>query len=486
MSGGQVESRVPPGADGKDDSRDVVAKITDAVRSAAPLAPSASSEFSALSDKDGKDDSRDVVAKITDAVRSAAPPAPSALSDMTSVPSAPSDMDADTEKRSSMDLQTHTAGSALAGGEALAATVPGEQPKRSPHSKPAPRILIVRLSAIGDTIHSLPLAAALRQAFPDAHIGWLVEKPSAALIENNPLLDWHHVLPKGWLKSLSRVRALRGTLRAERFDIAFDIQGLTKSAVAARLSGAGTRIGFTRGEARELAPLLDNRLVKPQGRHAVDMALSLLRGLGLSGPERAEFVFPPPGDGDIAAVNQVTDADGYRDGFVLMGPWGSFAAKLWPLDRFRDVAVRLRAETGLRSLMLGHGEAERKRVRDLAATAPDALAPAPDVSLTGVVELARRARLFVGCDSFPMHAAAAVGCPTLGIFAVTDPARLGPYGPTGRSIYASLVLPKSTRERRRLDDSIIKRLAVEPVALACLEMLTAQNPNSGVQDIIIQ
>ncbi len=451
MSGGQMESRVPPDADGKDDSRDVVAKITDAVRSAAPstpLAPPALPASSASSES-------------------------SVPSDAPSVPSTSSDMDADTEKRSSTATRLHAAGSAIASGEALAATIPSEQPTRAKNGKPAPRILIVRLSAIGDTIHSLPLAAALRQAFPNAYIGWLVEKPSAALIEKNPLLDWHHVLPKGWLKSLSRVHALRGTLRAERFDIAFDIQGLTKSAVAARLSGAGTRIGFTRGESRELAPLLDNRLVKPQGRHAVDMTLSLLRGLGLPMPERAEFVFPPPGQDDVAAVNQVTNSGSYRDRFVLMGPWGSFAAKLWPLDRFRDVAVRIRAETGLRSLMLGHGDAERNRVRDLAATAPDALSPAPGVSLTGVVELARRARLFVGCDSFPMHAAAAVGCPTLGIFAVTDPARLGPYGPTGRSIYDSLVLPKSTRERRRLDDSSIKRLAVEPVARACLEMLTA-------------
>ncbi len=373
--------------------------------------------------------------------------------------------------RSKTSARVRVRDDAVAGSEILLATAAGEKGHPAPDGASRPRILIVRLSAIGDTIHSLPLAAALRQAYPNAYIGWLVEKPSAALIDNNPLLDWHHVLPKGWLKSLSRVRALAGTLRAERFDIAFDIQGLTKSAVAARLSGAATRIGFTRGEARELAPLLDNRLVKPHSRHAVDMTLSLLRGLGLSPPARGEFVFPQPGDDDLIAVDRVATADRYRDGFVLMGPWGSFPAKLWPLDRFRDVAVRLRTETGLRSLMLGHGDAERSRVEELAAAAPDALASAPDVSLTGVVELARRARLFVGCDSFPMHAAAAVGCPTLGLFAVTDPDRLGPYGPTGRSLYDSLVLPKSTRERRKLDDGIIKRLAVDPVVRVCLEML---------------
>ncbi|MCC8165181.1 MAG: glycosyltransferase family 9 protein [Planctomycetes bacterium] len=420
MTGGPVESCLPPDASGTDEAIAALAERVDAVRS--------------------------------DAVGAESSPI----------------------KKPGTSVRMHASRDAIIGSKILAATGSDKQRQAAPGGAPAPRILIVRLSAIGDTIHSLPLAAALRQAFPAAYIGWLVEKPSAALIENNPLLDWHHVLPKGWLKFLSRVRALAGTLRAERFDIAFDIQGLTKSAVAARLSGAGTRIGFTRGEARELAPLLDNLLVKPQGRHAVDMTLSLLRGIGLSPPARGEFVFPPPGESDRAAVDRVVNSDKYQDGFVLMGPWGSFAAKLWPLDRFRDVAVRIRAETGLHCLMLGHGDAERNRVEELAATAPDALSPAPDVSLTGVVELARRARLFVGCDSFPMHAAAAVGCHTLGIFAVTDPARLGPYGPTGRSIYDTLVLPKSTRERRKLDDSCIKRLTVEPVLRACLEMIRAQ------------
>ncbi len=333
------------------------------------------------------------------------------------------------------------------------------------------RILIVRLSAIGDTVHSLPLAAAIRRARPDAFIGWVVEKPAAALIENNPLLDYVRVVPKGWLKKPSLVAALRRDLAAQRFDVAVDVQGLTKSAVAARLSGANIRVGFTRGESRELAPWLDNVRLAPEGTHIVDKSLSLLRGIGIEVPLRGEFVLPPCGEEDMRAMDAFTGGIGAAPGFVLLGPWGSFAAKLWPLARFLELAKRLRGERGLVSAMLGHGEKERRAVRELAEQSGGALLAAPDVGLAGVAELARRARLFVGCDSFPMHAAAAVGCGTIGLFGVTDPARLGPYGPRGKGICARLTLPKSTRERRKLTNENMLALSVDAVAAACAEVL---------------
>jgi ADP-heptose:LPS heptosyltransferase len=332
------------------------------------------------------------------------------------------------------------------------------------------RILIVRLSAIGDTIHSLPLAAAIRRARPDAFIGWIVEKPAAALIAGNPLLDWVKIVPKGWLKKPSLIAEIRRELRAQRFDTAVDVQGLTKSATAAWLSGAKTRIGFTKGESRELAPWLDNVRIAPAGTHIVDKSLSLLRGIGIAPPERGEFVLPPCGEADARAVDAF--ARGFGDaGFVLLGPWGSFDAKLWPLERFLQLAERLRGEFGTVSAMLGHGEKERSAVGNLAEKSGGALVAAPDVGLVGVAELAQRARLFVGCDSFPMHAAAAAGCGTIGLFGVTDPERLGPYGERGRGIFAKLTLPASTRERRLLGNENMLALEVGRVFAACAEML---------------
>lgn len=336
----------------------------------------------------------------------------------------------------------------------------------------SPRILIVRLSAIGDTVHSLPLAAALRQAHPDAWLGWVTETPSAALVEGNPLLDWVRVLPKGWLKSPSRVRALRRDLRAQRFDAAIDVQGLTKSAAAAWLSGAAKRVGFVRGEGRELAPLLDNVLVTPAGRHAVDISLSLLAGLGVEAPLEPSFVLPPCSGEDMAAIDVAAGGGRCPDGFALLGPWGSFPSKLWPLERFLELGKALHARAGLAALMLGHGDVERGKVEMLAAESGGILSAAPDVSLAGVAELARRAALFVGCDSFPMHAAAAVGCRTLGLFGVTDPARLGPYGRFGRAVYERVTLVRSTRERRRLGPENMLALTVDKVLAAALSLLS--------------
>lgn len=340
-----------------------------------------------------------------------------------------------------------------------------------PDPNESPRILIVRLSAIGDTIHSIPLAAAIRRAYPNCHLGWVVEKLSAPLIENNPLVDWVRVLPKGWLKSFAQVSALRRDLRRERFDIAFDVQGLTKSTVAAWFSGAKKRIGFTRGQARELAPILDNVLLAPEGRHIIDMTLSLVRGMNIPIPEKPEFDFPPAPAGDLVAIDALCKDERYANGFVLMGPWGSFVSKLWPLERFGIVAMRLFEERGIPSLMLGHGGKERNQAEAVAHETNGALAVAPDVSLPGVIELARRARLFVGCDSFPMHAASAVDCLTIGLFGITDPERLGPYGPKGRSVYERLTLVKSTRERRTLPPDNLLALEPEKVFTACVDML---------------
>lgn len=340
-----------------------------------------------------------------------------------------------------------------------------------PSAATAKRFLIVRLSAIGDTIHTLPLAAALKRLHPGCFLGWIVEKPAAPLIEANPLVDWVHVLPKGWLKSLAQIARLRREAHAQHFEIAFDVQGLSKSAVAAWLSGAPIRVGFARGEAREIAPLLDNRLATPRGVHVVDKVLSLLSAINAKPPDRPEFVFPPCSPADKASIEACIRDKPLTCGYCLMGPWGSFAAKRWPLERFLELAERLGRDSALPSLILGHGR-ERDAVTAALAEHPGAPAfLAPDVSPAGVVELARRARLFVGCDSFPMHAASGVGCPTVGLFGVTDPERLGPYGDHGRSVFARLTLLKSTRERRRLDQSNMLALEADTVAKACRECL---------------
>ena len=336
------------------------------------------------------------------------------------------------------------------------------------------RLLIVRLSSIGDAIHTLPLAAALRRLRPEAFLGWLVEEPASPLIVNNPLLDWWLVLPKGWLKKPAWLARLRRETKAQGFEVAFDVQGLSKSAVAALLSGASLRVGFSRGEAREIAPILDNCLITPPGRHVVANTLGLMAALGEKAPTEAELVLPPCPAPELDLIEDFLARPALAGGFHLFGPWTSNISKCWPMEYFTDLAGRLRRATGRPALALGHGPQEREAVRKAAAQAQNDLWPAPETTLLGVAELIRRADLFVGGDSFPLHTAAGLGRPTLGLFGVSDPARVGPHQAGGRSIHARLTLASSRRARARLPQDNMRALTVERVAAESLAILNSQ------------
>ncbi|MDR3211681.1 MAG: glycosyltransferase family 9 protein [Planctomycetota bacterium] len=333
--------------------------------------------------------------------------------------------------------------------------------------------LIVRLSALGDTVHALPFAAALREACPNSRIGWVVEEPAADLVVDNPLLDCWHVVPRGWLKSFRIIKELRRSLRNEEYDVAFDIQGLSKSAIAAWLSGAELRVGFIRGESREIAPNLDNCLVPPTGVHVVDKVLSLLNAISVPIPHRGTFIFPPfSGAGALGLQSWLDQNHLHPQEFALFGPWGSFSSKIWPLERFAALSSMLYQECHLPALVLGHGEAERQAVTEIATRLrPGSFILAPELPLLGVVELARRARIFIGNDSFPLHAAAGVGCPCLGLFGVTDPDRLGPYSEKSRVVYERLTIMENARDYHQLDKSTLFALGVEKVYRACLDVM---------------
>ena len=148
----------------------------------------------------------------------------------------------------------------------------------------SPRILIVRLSAIGDAIQTMPVACALRARFPEAFLAWAVESRAAALLRGHEALDELIELPRGWLKSPRGVWRLRRRLHELRFDTAIDVQSLTKSAVLAWLSRAKRRIGFGNPGGRELSKWFNNERVDPKTTHVVDRYLELLRLLGIESP----------------------------------------------------------------------------------------------------------------------------------------------------------------------------------------------------------
>ena len=332
------------------------------------------------------------------------------------------------------------------------------------------RILIVRLSAIGDVIHGLPVACALRNAMPKAFIAWAVEGRAGDLLEGHPALNEVVRMPRGWLKSPSQVRRLRACLKSLDFDTTIDLQGLTKSAICARLSGAKRRIGFAKPDGREISPWLNNQLVTATSPHVIERNLELLGALGIS-DATVEFKLPEtPADAATAAA--IVDRQQLAGGFAIVNPGAGWPSKLWPADRFAAVARHLSNRHRLPTLVVWAGEAERQLAETIVAGAPGAAAIAPATSLTELAALARRARVFVASDTGPLHIAAAAGTPCVGLFGPMPARRNGPYGSQHIAVQR-VCLEGSSRERRRAGPESMEAITVEDVCAACESILAA-------------
>jgi ADP-heptose:LPS heptosyltransferase len=287
------------------------------------------------------------------------------------------------------------------------------------------KALLVRLSSIGDVVHTLPALAALHRHGWEA--GWLVEPPARVLLEDNPLLGQLVCAPAAKAFRWSAAwRALR-ELRRARYDAALDLQGLWKSAAWARLSGARRALGWGRGFRREPASalLLSESRARSGRGHVIDKNLELLRALGIEAVGTREFPLPYSAQ-SVARVDAGLAGTAGR-GLVVLNPGGGWAGKLWPAERYGALARGL-AELGLHCLVsYGPGE-EALADRVVAASAGAAFRSFP-TSLVDYVELARRARLVVAADTGPLHLACAVGTPVVALFGPTDPARNGPFAP---------------------------------------------------------
>jgi heptosyltransferase I len=299
------------------------------------------------------------------------------------------------------------------------------------------RILIVKLGSIGDIVHTLPALAAMRSALPDAEISWAVERNAAEILKDNPHLDrLIEVDTKALRRGLMSGETLRAPrqqlrlLRASAFDLALDFQGLLKSAMVARLSGARRVFGFARDSLREPASriLLHEKVQIPEHLHVIRKNLALgSTALGISVPDDpTNFQFP-------IALNSVhydeaaTAAQGMAGPFAILNPAGGWPTKLWSAEKFGALADELWNHFGLHSLVTcGPGEAE------LAATvlsnSKSGKARTVSLSLKGFHALAKRAAVYVGGDTGPTHLAVAAGTPLVGLFGPTEWWRNGsPY-----------------------------------------------------------
>lgn len=284
-----------------------------------------------------------------------------------------------------------------------------------------PRFLLVRLGSMGDVIHAIPAASALRDTFPGARIDWAVDPKWARLLEGNP--DITEVIPAD-RKSAGGLAATVRKMRSAKYTCAIDFQALYKSALLAFASGAPRRVGFQSSYAREgLASLLYTNRLNPRGGHKVDHNLTLAE---FAGAKKLPAQFPiavRPEDED-RAVRELS-AYGLGD-FYVLNPGGGWLSKCWPADRYGQLHRALANRYGWRGVVT-FGPGEEELAREVVQAAGD---PAPVPILLGLgplMALMRRAKFVVSADTGPLHLAAALEVPVVGLFGPTDPVRNGPY-----------------------------------------------------------
>jgi heptosyltransferase I len=337
------------------------------------------------------------------------------------------------------------------------------------------RLLIVRLGSLGDVVHAIPAVKLLRRAFPAAQLHWAIEERWSELVRGTecsrrPLLDGVHfintrvwrkapVSDGTWREVLDRFRVLR----AVHFDAAVDFQGLVKSAVVTAISGARIRYGFERPR-EALANLFYTRTVEVTATHVVDQNIELARVIAPHATHSAEFDLPH----DPVAESW---CDAYLAGntitqFALLSPGGGWKAKLWRAENYAEVARAL-GSIGLSSI-INYGPGEDALAKTITDASGGAATPLR-CSLAELIALTRRASIFIGGDTGPMHLAAALGIRVVALFGPTDPARNGPYG--GRSIVLRSPLSATSYSHSTQSDEGLKQISAADVIDAVHQLL---------------
>lgn len=270
-------------------------------------------------------------------------------------------------------------------------------------------ILAIRLSAMGDIIHTLPAVTTLKRSFPDKHLVWLVAPRWRPLLEGNPFIDELISLDR---RDLPHVRETIRRLRTLRADMAFDFQGLFQSALLGRLARSNALYGFARTVAREpFASLLYTDSIAVAGPHRVQRAVQLAAAAGARDLTFDAWIPPGRPEGDLP-----------DQPFVLTSPFAGWPGKEWPLASYESLGALL-ANRGL-TLVANIPEHRAAEVKGLAHVRVHSS------GLAGLIDATRRAAAVVGLDSGPLHLAAALGKPGVGLYGPTDPALTGPFGGT--------------------------------------------------------
>jgi heptosyltransferase-1 len=333
---------------------------------------------------------------------------------------------------------------------------------------PDARFLLVRLGSLGDVIHALPAASALRDAFPEARIDWLIEPKWRRLLEGNP--DLTEIIPLEKKSAAGLITTVR-KLRSARYNCTIDFQGLYKSALPAFASRAPRRIGFPSTYAREgFASVFYTDKINPRGPHKVDHNLTLARAAGARpSPPRFPLTLRPE---DEKQVTQDLARHNLTDFFVL-NPGGGWRSKCWPPERYGELHHRLAAQHGWRGIIT-FGPGEESLAQELVSAAGNPPPIALPLGLGPLLALLRRAKFVVSADTGPLHLASALGTPVVGLYGPTDPARNGPYG--GTSIVIRNPSKSETTYRRGASySSPMLSITADQVADAIASLLNAKS-----------
>lgn len=320
------------------------------------------------------------------------------------------------------------------------------------------RVLVVRLGAFGDIVHTLPLAADLAAAGHE--VGWLCEDRWSSLLAGSPAVARLHLLPRRLLRDraatwMTRLRALRDLgreLRRTGYDAVVDAQGLAKSGAIAFLVGAPVLVGHAAPRARELSWLAPQRTVAAMAEHVIDQQRALAALLGSAGTGPWSFPLPAwPAEASWARV--WLEAEGLRRPWLLNVGAG-WPTKVWPLER-QAAFARLLADAGEPLVVVWGSPAERMVAESVVAAVPCARL-APPTTLPQLAGLIAAGRLLVSGDTGPLHLALALGIPAVGLFGPVPARRNGPRGPGYRCLQA----PGAAWERR--DTSRVDMGAILP------------------------
>ncbi len=350
------------------------------------------------------------------------------------------------------------------------------------------KILIVRLGALGDILHALPAITGIRAALPDATIGWVIEERWSELLtakgpkpnpegisEQKPVVNLiHTVNTKQWRSNLFRPATAReicldlGRIRRVKYDFVLDFQGAIKSALFASISGAAVKAGFDTPR-EQAARVFYSKKFSPAGNHVIEqnhaMAAGALkeclgqRGLRLLAPQLPlDPVAEAWADAEIARLGLAS--------FAIVNPGAGWGGKQWPAERFGEVARAL-ARHNLKTLVNAGPDEDALAQAVIAASGGNAFAL--NCSIGQLVALTRRARLMIAGDTGPLHVAASLGVPVVGLFGPTDPVRTGPFGT--KSVVLRHEESKTTFSHHRKPDDGLLKITVDEVIAAARHLL---------------